>query len=240
MRLLPSLALIAGLGLAGRDAMAQATQSPVTIVPRGGYLAFSKATSLKNTGFVGLETLYNPTRWLSVGPSLTISRGQTNAADFPAALQAGDTTYLFQAGQGITLFDAGLAAHARLPEISRFAPYVMGGVGYYTLYLDPQTNNAEKSYGRASFQLGGGADVRVTGRSGIRIELRDLMFSNYDRDKLNPVDSRFNGYTRFSSAFPAREASTKGATYHNLQVAIGFTFRPTIGGEAGGPEDQNR
>lgn len=237
MRLLPGFALIAALGLAGRDAMAQASNAPVTIVPRGGYLVYHEATSLQNAGFVGLETMYNITRWLSVGPSLAISRAQTNEADFPAALTAGDTTFLFQAKQGVTLLDAGLAAHIRLPELGRFAPYALGGVGYYTMYLDPQTNDADTRYGRASFQLGGGADIRLTQRSGIRIELRDLMMYDYDRERLNPVGPRFNGYQRFDSLFPARTESYKGATYHNLQIAIGFTFRPSIGGEAGGAEE---
>lgn len=237
MRLLPGFALIAALGLAGRDAMAQASDSPVTIAPRGGYLVFHEATSLQNAGFVGLETMYNVTRWLSVGPSLAISRAQTNAADFPAALTAGDTTFLVQARQGVTMLDAGLAAHLRLPELGRFAPYALGGVGYYTLYLDPQTNDGNTRYGRASFQVGGGADIRLTQRSGIRVELRDLMFYDYDRERLNPVDPRSNGYQRFSNLFPTRTESYKGATYHNLQVAIGFTFRPSIGGEAGGAEE---
>jgi hypothetical protein len=230
MRLLSRIALVAILGLTGREAVAQATAAqPVTIVPRGGYIRYDDATSLKPTGFIGFEVLYRVAPFLSLGPSINIARPTTNGDDFPAAFTYGDTTFLFRAQQPVTMFDAGLSAHATLPTFSVLSPYLIGGIGYYTLYLDPQTSGAEKRYGRASYQFGGGADIRFSANTGIRLEVRDLVMSNFDRDRLNPVGERFNGYTRFASAFPERTPSTKGAAMHNLMFSIGFTVRPSLG-----------
>lgn len=230
MRLLSRIALGATLALSATEASAQAAASPVAIAPRGGYIRFADATSLQPTGFLGFEVLYRVAPFLSIGPAVSIARPSTNGDDFPAAFTYGDTTFLFRVQQPVTVFDVGLSLHGTLPTLGRLAPFVTGGAGYYTMYLDPQASGGEKSrYGRASLQFGGGADVRFSERTGIRLEVRDLVMTDYDRERLNPVGARFNGYTRFADAFPERTPSTRGASMHNIMFSIGFTVRPAFG-----------
>lgn len=219
------------LGLAVSDAAAQGSaSSPVTVVPRGGWVQYSEATSIKPAAFLGFEALYRLTPWLRVGPAVTISQPSTNGDDFPAALTYGDTTFLFTAQQPLTVFDVGAMLHATLPTLGRLQPYAAGGMGYYTLYMDPQVTGADKRYGRTSFQVGGGADVRLTGRTGIRLDVRDLMFSSFDREALDPIRAQYSAYQRFGQVLPTRVASEKGLK-HNLVMSIGFTFTPSLGGE---------
>lgn len=232
MRFLSRFAPLIALGLVVAPELA-AQSSPgsvVTVVPRGGWVRFSEATSMESSTFLGFEALYRLTPWLQVGPAVTIAQPSSNGDDFPAAFTYGDTTFLYKASQPVTMFDVGAVAHATLPTFGRLQPYALGGVGYYTLYMDPQVTGADRRYGRASFQLGGGADVRITESSGIRLDVRDLMFNDFDREVLNPVRSNFDAYSRFAGALPARTESTRGLK-HNLVLSLGFTFTPSRGGE---------
>lgn len=229
MRILSRLALVAALGVAGSEAVAQGSAaSPVSIVPRAGWLRYAEATSIRPAPYVGFDVLYRVTPWLRLGSALAVSQPNTDGDDFPTAFQYGDTTFLFRASQPLTLFDAGLQAHATLPVLGRLAPYAVGGVGYYTLYMDPQTTGEDRRLARMSLQVGAGADVRITDRAGIRLEVRDLVMTGYDRDRLNPVNQQsFDAYRRFSAVLPARTESEKGAAMNNLMFSIGFTFTPS-------------
>lgn len=234
------LALVAGLvlgtSLAARPASAQAEERSTgqfVVIPRAGLVRFADGTSLEQAGFLGFEALYNLQRWLSVGTSITVSQPTTRKEDFPAAFAYEDTTFLFLVRQPVTLFDAGLTAHGTLPTFGRVAPYILGGVGYSTLYLDPQTEGRDERIGLVSFQVGGGADLRLSNSAGIRIEARDLGFLGYDRERLNPVNPAYQAYNRFQDVLPERTPSKKDGTMHNLVLSIGFTFTPSIGGTNG-------
>lgn len=234
------LALVAGLvaatsltaGTASAQDETRSTGSFI-VIPRAGLVRYAEGTSLENAGFLGFEALYGLQRWLSIGTAITVSQPSTRKEDFPAAFAYEDTTFLFLVRQPVTMFDAGLTAHGTLPTLGRIAPYILGGVGYTTLYLDPQTEGRDERVGMMSFQVGGGADLRLSNSAGIRLEARDLGFVGYDRERLNPVSPAYQAYNRFQEILPARTPSKKDATMHNLVLSIGFTFTPSLGGNSG-------
>ena len=237
MRSLPRTVLVAALvaaaGAATSTASAQTeprSTGSFVVIPRAGLVRYAEGTSLEPAGFLGFEALYNLKSWFALGTAITVSQPSTRGEDFPAAFSYVDTTYLFLVRQPVTLFDAGLTAQATLPTLGRLAPYVVGGAGYSTLYLDPQTEGRDERIGLMSFQAGIGADVRISNNAGIRLEARDLGFFGYDRERLNPVSDQYRAYNRFAEILPGRTASKKDGTMHNLVLSIGFTFTPAAGG----------
>lgn len=207
---------------AGSSAQAPSRGSAV-IVPRAGYIDYSKSTGIKPAPFVGVDLMYNLTRFFSVGPSLMVSQPETNGNDFGAALIYGDTTFLFRVTQPLTMFNAGLNASAHLPTYGRISPFLTGGAGYYTMYLDPQVSNGSKRFGRLSYNASAGAAFRFSKSTGIEISVGDLIFTDNDRNRLNPVRTAFQN--RFADVFPVESSNSR--TAHNLVFSLGFTFTPS-------------
>ena len=221
MRISPSLALVASL-VCTSAAGAQAVAGQFTVSPRGGALLFDRATGLENAGHIGVDATYSLSRFLGVGLNLSFARPQTRGSDFVGALFIGDTTFLVKVTQPVTLVNAGLSATLQTTA-GRFNPYLTGGAGMYTLYLDPEVEQNASRFQRLSILVGGGVDFRVAERVGILLDVRDLIFTNFDRDRLNPLTAAGRN-TRFLEDFPTPPA--KKPTAHNAMISIGFSFIP--------------
>ena len=63
----------------------------------------------------------------------------------------------------------------------------MGGVGRYTMFLDPQVMRSSETVGSTAFVVGGSLGYALTESAGIHLGVRDYIFTGYDRDALNPV-----------------------------------------------------
>jgi hypothetical protein len=132
----------------------------------------------------------------------------------------------------VTLIDVAATATARIPLAGRIAPYVTGGVGAYTLYLDPQVSGGQRNYSRMSMQAGGGLMMSFSERSSLSFDVRDLILTKYRRDRLGPVT---NPNVLFSEDLPTPPEAKE--TIHNLVFSLGFGFVPggarntTNGGE---------
>ena len=226
MRFSRSLVAATLVAMTTSGAGAQVVARQFLVTPRGGYVTFDRASSIQGSGFVGLDAQYNITRMFAVGLTFLTSRPSTRGEDFVAALSFGDTTFLFEVQQPLTVVDVGLAATARLPMAGRFSPFLTGGVGAYTLYFDPQVVAGERRFQRMSATVGGGVNVQLGRQSGIQLDVRDMMFMNYDRSRLNPTQERFAN-TRFIEDFP-RPPSSKDLV-HNIVFSIGFSFTPNVG-----------
>jgi len=61
---------------------------------------------------------------------------------------------------------------------------------------------------------------------GVALDVRDMMFMNFDRDRLNPLNAA-SRETRFIEDFPTPPTEKK--TVHNLALQLGFTFFPSAG-----------
>jgi hypothetical protein len=212
------------------------------ITPRGGYLHYDRASSLKPGPAIGIDAQYNFTRAFSIGTNFTFSRSNTYGEDFLATLTygiptVGDTTFIFGVRQPISIVDAQVAAMLHAPSYGRFSPFFLGGGGVYVMYLDPDANRGTKRIARPSLSGGAGVDVRLSRIAGIRLDVRDQVFLNYDREKLRPTDARFRN-TRVLEGYPVPPAPK--STVNNIMVSLGFTFTPRGSDEQTGPREEDQ
>ena len=227
-----ALAVLAFASTAGAQAPSPAAgPSPMrhqfSVTPRAGYIAFDEASGIDNAAALGLDATYQLTNMFGISLAATFSRPLTRGDDFIGALYVGDTTFLYRAQQPITVADVNIGGTARLP-FGAFVPYVRAGVGGYTLYLDPQASGPKNRVQKMSVSVGGGLGYQFSDRVGVALDVRDLIFMNFDRDRLNPVGLAARE-TRFIEDFPT--APTPKKTVHNIALQLGFTFFPSLGSE---------
>lgn len=214
--------------------------SRVLLIPRGGYINYATNTAIKGAPMVGLDVRYNANRFFSVSPSLTVSQPRTDGNYFPAALFYGDTlTQLFRVTQPLTVLDAALTGVARVADLGRVSPYAMGGVGVYTLYLDPQVNNGSRRISHMSYTAGAGLNFRISERTGLVLDVRDIIFTNYDRDRINPVGASASAF-RYLDDFPKARPQGGATSMNNFAFSLGFTFIPAGSGVTTEGEGTNR
>lgn len=226
MRLFRILAVGAMTALPGM-LEGQARAGEFLISPRGGYLRFDRATSIQPNAFLGIDVQYHLSPMFSIGPTMTVARTNTRGEDFLAAMTYGfptdgDTTFYYRVTQPVTIVDFALNGTARF-GIGRASPFLTAGVGAYSLYLDPQVSNGASRITRMSLNVGGGFNMQLSENAGVFVDVRDLIFTGYERDRLNPTEPRFR-FNRFSEDFAVPPASRK--TLHNITVALGFSFAP--------------
>ena len=232
-----ALVVLASASTASAQAPTPATgpspaRHPFSVTPRAGYIAFDKASGIGNGAALGLDATYNGTSMLGITAAATFSRPETRGEDFIGAMYLGDTTFLYRAQQPITLADVTIGATVQLPIATRLAPYLHGGIGGYTLYLDPQASGQNNRVQKMSATVGGGLGYRLSDRVGVSLDVRDLIFMHYDRSRLNPVRPAARE-TRFIQDFPTAPAAK--STVHNLAFQIGFSFVP--GADRDTPEE---
>lgn len=231
MRLIYGAAVLALLSVS-TAVHAQPDAREWTISPRAGWVNYQREASLENTQFFGIDLSYNFTRMLALGTNLSVARPQTRGEDFVTALTFGiptdgDTTYYFAVTQPVTVLDLGLNATVRLP-MDRFSPYVTGGIGTYSLFTNPQVDRQARRTSALSASIGGGLNFQLARGASIQFDVRDQIFTKYDRDRLNPSESRFTD-NRFPEEFVVPPAPKE--TLHNLQFSVGFSFTPRPAGE---------
>lgn len=226
MRLIHGAAVLALLAVSS-VAHAQQEAQQWTISPRAGWVNYQREASLQNSQFLGLDVSYNLSRMFSVGTNLSVARPQTRGEDFVSSLTFGiptdgDTTYYFAVTQPVTVFDVGINATARFP-LARFSPYITGGIGSYSLYTNPQVNRESRRTSAMSGNVGGGISMQLSSNAGIYFDVRDQIFTKYNRERLRPSEARFSE-PRFPEEFVIPPAPKE--TLHNFQFSIGFSFTP--------------
>jgi hypothetical protein len=207
-------------------AQAQVQRHRFQVGPRAAWLQFPEKSGLKDAGLFGMDALYYLNGHLGVGFSLDFSRPQTNGPFFPAEFTFGDTTFIYQATYPLTTFQYQVLGIYSLSS-GRFSPYLVGGAGQYTLFIDPQASQGQHNVTHGMFTVGGGLNVRLGQNSGLRFEVRDFLYSGYDLNEVNNVKSRF-APRRFPDVAPVPDNTCYRETCRlsNLQFAFGFTFVP--------------
>ena len=223
--LLAGLAITVAIPVVARG---QANRAMVT--PRGGYIAFDQASGIEPAAFVGLDLVYDLARYFSVGAALEVARPTTRGEDFLGQLTIGDTTRLYQVVQPITVLSTGLNARVQLPMMDRLVPFLVGQVGVYKVYLDPQSAGDHRTFQGLMGAFGGGINFRLREEVGIQLDARDHIYFDYDRDDLSPIASQFQ-VTRFGEDLPKPPQAKE--TIHNIVFSLGFSFRPSRGGGEG-------
>src|SRR5919112_1972877 len=145
MRFVRCLPLVASLAVASVGG-AQVRAKNFLVSVRGGYLSFDRASSIHGAPMIGLNADYNFNEMFGLGVGLIATRPNTRGEDFITSLKYGDSvTYLFKVTQPLSVTDASINATLRAPAM-RIQPYVSGGVGAYTIYLDPQASNGPSRF----------------------------------------------------------------------------------------------
>ena len=236
MRIRSGLGLLAALALVASDVEAQAVSNSFRVTPRASYVSFDRASSLKSAPMVNIGAEYMFNSMFSAGFNFGAGRAETRGEDFITTLTFNNATFVQQIRQPVTLIDVAATATAKIPLAGRVAPYVTGGVGAYTMYLDPQVSGGSRNFSRMSAQVGGGLMMSFSERSSVSLDVRDLILTKYRRDRLGPVTS---SNVLFAEDLPMPPEAKE--TLHNIVFSLGFGFVPggarTTGN--GGDEDNN-
>jgi hypothetical protein len=224
--------------LATDGLVAQAlTSGRFTVTPVVGTIRFDDASALANkkadndgaftenvfTPTVGLSADYKFARQIGLGFYFEAARPQTRGDYFPSLLlNFGQNAELRTISQRVTLMMYGLQGTATF-GVGRLQPFVSGGAGFVTINGDPQQNDRNASFSNTQFQFGGGIGYAVSGRTSLRVDVRDFVFTGWDRDELYPVNPDFQ-----NTLFPAAngDAPSAKSTVHNIRIAIGFSYVP--------------
>ncbi|MFN2398430.1 MAG: outer membrane beta-barrel protein [Gemmatimonadaceae bacterium] len=246
---------LAGISMAAaaNDVQAQALQSGrFTVTPIIGTIRWDDASALANkeanssgaftetkiTPTVGMQADYHIRPQIGVGFYFEAARPTTRGDYFPSVLfnfGASLPAELRVVSQRVTVMMYGVQGTLGF-GLGRLNPYVSGGGGAVTVNTDPQQSDGNNSYTTGQFQLGGGLGFQLGANTALRIDVRDFVFTSWDRNQLNPVRAAFQN-TLFPSANgnPPEEKST----VHNLRIGIGFSFVPRRGGTAD-PDDSEQ
>jgi hypothetical protein len=208
---------------------AQAVPGRFQIGPRLGGITFDDASAIEQGPLLGVDATYFLTSTLGVGVSIGLSRPETDGAFFPAEMSFGDTTFVYQVSQPLTIFTYSAQAVINLP-LGPLQPFATAGLGQYRIYLDPQATNGAPTVDNFMFNIGAGLTLKVGQSSGFRFEVRNFVFANYDLNRISPVASRF-APRRFPDVvqIPDRTCYDQKCTLNNIQFAVGFSFVPGAG-----------
>lgn len=205
---------------------AQVVPHRFQVGPRLALMQFDGVSGIENSALIGIDAAYFFTRNLAIGATVDFARPQTDKRYFPAELSFGDTTFVFQVEMPVTIWQYQVTAVGTLP-MGSFSPFVTAGFGQYRLFLDPQAARNPTTVTHGLFSVGGGFTVRLGESSGLRLEIRDFIYRNYDLNELNLVETRFQP-RRFPDVAPVPDRTCYDAkcNLNNIQFALGFTFVP--------------
>lgn len=230
---LAALAMFAGV------AGAQAEPRRFSVGAQGGWYSFDKAAGLEDAAFAGIDATYHlPTLPLAgsrrlepgIGFHAGVSLPTTSYDQFPVVMfDFGDTTLLKGVSQRVRLIEYGLQG-SLATTLGRFRPYAVGGIGMWSLTVDPRQEGLN-SMSKPSYNFGGGLNVVVTRTVGLRAEARNMVWTSFDRSHLDPtvaytVDNRIRDV--LPPPVPAK------STVSNLRFALVFSYVPGNSGAASG------
>ena len=213
--------LMVGLGLVALAAGPAAAQN-FEIGPRLGYVKWKGETGLKDAAMLGVDAVYRLNSRLGIGVRFDVARPGTDGNYFPAEMTfGGDTTLIFAISQPVTVLQYG--AIARVETGGSLSVFAKGGAGARTITLDPQAAAGRVSETDWAFSVGGGIRFRSGGGTTVSLEVQDLVYPNFDRESLSPVEPRFRP-RRFPDVVPLQPEFD--GTAHNIYASIAFTFTP--------------
>lgn len=232
-RVIRALALLA---VSTSALSAQVQNRQFSVVTRLGAVTPERASSLNTGGLIGLDTEYSLNEWFGIGTNVDVMRTNTQREDFltrlrygNASVGGGDSIYYQYIGQPINTINIGAFGLLRVPN-AKVSPYVMGGVGTYTMIADVQVNGRAKRQNDISYTGGAGVWIKLGDRVGVQFDARAMQMQGYDREFLNPASGRPELSNPFIEDFPTPPAAKKTAL--NTMFTLGFRYLP--GGIGGG------
>ncbi len=208
------------VGLTATTAVAQRAPLQFSVGPRFGLITYDDDTGIDDAAMLGLDAIFHLNENVGFGITLDVARPSTDGSFFPSEMSFGDTTFVFGVAQPITVVQ--FAAMVELTTGGRFAPFINGSLGGYRITTDPQVGG-NRNFTELGLGFGGGVEFITSGATSIRLEVRDMIFTNFDRSILNPVRNTFQP-TRFPDVLPAK--TPFDGTAHNIHLALAFSFTP--------------
>jgi hypothetical protein len=218
--------LVLSVGTVALVVAAPVAAQDFEIGPHLGYVKFKDATGLDAGGMLGLDAVFRISSRIGIGARLDVGRPRTDGKFFPAEMSfspvlESDTTLLFEVEQPVTLLQ--YHVQATVETGGALSLFARGGGGGYTITLDPQVAAGRRNVSGLGFSVGGGVRLRTSSGTSIVVEVLDLVFTEFNREELNPVQPRFRP-VRYPDVVPP-QAPFSG-TAHNLYFALAFTFTP--------------
>lgn len=202
-------------------AAAQATVGQFVVGPRIGYAKYDTDAGLKEAGVLGIDAVYHVSRNLAIGFTVDVGRPATDSSFFPAEMSFGDTTFIFAVSQPVTVVNYHL--QAKVTTGGSLAPFLVGSVGGYQVTADPQVAAGESNFRELGFSFGAGVDLSTGSSTSIRLEVRDFVWSDFDREFLYPV-RQSQRPSRFPDVLPQPDPFR--GTAHNIVASLAFSFTP--------------
>jgi hypothetical protein len=211
-------------------AEAQLAPKSFSVTTRMGMRTSEVAASLDPAAVIGLDTEYAFNRYFGIGTAVDVARGNVTNEHFLVRLRygsagttGGDSLYYQYLGQSTNTVSVNAFATLRYPG-KRVSPFLMGGAGTYALLLDPQLYNAQRKINEMSYIGGAGVWLKLSEKAGIQLDVRNMVFTKYNRDLLNPAFERDEQNTPFPEDFPVPPANK--STVGNLTYTLGFRYIP--------------
>lgn len=225
--------LVIGLLLAAPALGAQPATARTAVGVRLGELVFAQATALKPTPFIGLEAAWqlpwSPARRradapsFGIGVSLDVSRPRTDGAQFPlAAVDRGDTTYLYAMAQRVTLVQSGVQAQIGVPLAGARVIGYAGG-GWYAMLLGSRASGGSRRLIHPMASFGLAVDDPLTRTLSVRVQVGGTTYVQFNRSALDATRS-LPEEQRIRDAAPAPAPAPRTPT--NLQYSVMLRFTP--------------
>ena len=187
-----------------------------------------ECAKLTNNLMAGISALYWVQEKIAVGLTFDVARPISNGAYFtPAVMEVAGEQSLSFVNQRLTVLQYAVAAEFA-PSIARLSPFVNGSIGGYTVY--PEAGKTDfaavsgfETFTDIMFSVGVGLDYALGESGGIRLELRDMIYTGWEREKLNPVRPEFQ-----TALFPdiAPVPPDESSSLNNFRLSLGFNFVP--------------
>ena len=245
--LLSMLAGVAALTLWAAPAGAQGyEQGKFDLNIGGGVIMPPNSSALKSSApILNIQGRIFATQNIGLGFSLDYSRTETDNDIFPLGefrFTTVDSTTFVALKQAVATFHYQFIGTLGTSIGEKLYPYVLGGIGGYTIYLDPQQTEAVNRVSDLSFSLGGAIKWALGTSSAIELSVRDVIYTDFDRDDLNPLPDRtcrisderqFTGTVCSNERFPFLNPefadpnwSEPSSTVHNIVLMAAFSFVP--------------
>jgi hypothetical protein len=206
-----------------------------------GYQWFDEQSALTGAPLIGLRIERGLGSLFTAGVNLGLTRPSTRGEMFPWNRQvyfsnpAGEreTTLVFITSQDVVMATYGAQAGARLPlsrtgwsratgRLGAIALEALAGVGFTTIWADPEQNRTNRVLGGWYWNVGGGVSVPLPQNTALSVRVDDVVLRNHFPSRLSLADPLFAD-DLFDD--PAKAPERK-SSYHSPRVSVAFTFIP--------------
>ena len=237
------LAALVGLVWLATPGWAQVERGRFDVNVGGGVMLHQNASALKSASpLVEMKGRAFLNDNIGFGFVVGFSRTETDDDVFPLTqfdYGTADSVQLVALRQPVALFNYEAIVTLGAPVGESLYPYLMGGIGGYSVYLDPQQNDRPTRLSDLAFSFGGALKLHVSGSSAIELSVRDVIYTDYDRSRLNPAPDRvcrastekqFSGQVCPNEIFPFLDPAPVAdkSTIHNLVLGASFSFFPRL------------